>query len=155
MWGRPAVTVSSPPQRSLPAFSSSPGTTPENTPPFAARGHRDASRPTATRRYQIPVSRALPDDARARIHSERECIPQFYSAHLLRLWPQSGLNPTPAREAIARNPPRTQDCRTPATLPVTESHLRVPAPSTARSTRSPAEAAAHAANSRSPTFLPA
>src|SRR5580700_8821305 len=61
----PAVTFSSPPPASLPAFSSSPGTIPENTPPYAARGHRDASRPIATRRHQTPASHAPQDDARA------------------------------------------------------------------------------------------
>src|SRR5271156_3067250 len=92
----PEVTVSSPQQTSYPASSSSRGTTPENTPPSAAHGYHDASQPIATRTRQTPASHARPDDAHARIRSERKSALQLHSPRPPRFWPQSGLNPTPA-----------------------------------------------------------
>ena len=80
MWGQPPAVSSNSQLQSLPAASSSQCTIPENIPPFAAPGGRDAALPTGPPPHRTPASRAPRDDARARKRSELECTESHASS---------------------------------------------------------------------------
>jgi hypothetical protein len=128
---------------------------PESIPPSAALGRRNAAAYTANRPHQIPASRALPDDVRARTRSEPEFVRRFQCPHRSGFEPKTALHPNPVLLATVRIRPSSPDCRAPAIRVAKELHLHVPEQCRSRSTRNQEEADPHAGKLHFPISPPA